>query len=70
MIYTAEGYLKRGIMLFIFGGNFMIKPFHQWKKEIVEADSKKHGVLIHYRWPKHEFYTRYGYYIQKMKAQG
>ena len=48
----------------------MIKPFHQWKKEIVEADSKKHGVLIHYRWPKHEFYTRYGYYVQKMKSQG
>lgn len=40
----------------------MIKPYHQWKKEIVEEDSKKHNVSVYYRWSKQEFYTKYGHY--------
>lgn len=45
--------------------NFMIKPFHQWKQEIVEADSKKHNVIIYFRWTREEFYSKYGVYVVK-----
>ena len=43
----------------------MIKPFHQWKQEIVEADSKKHNVIIYFRWTREEFYSKYGVYVVK-----
>ena len=47
-----------------------IKPFHQWKQEIVESDSKQHNVGVYYRWSKEEFYTKYGHYVsQERKKQ-
>lgn len=47
----------------------MIKPFHQWKDEIVKQDSKEHNVLLYFRWPKHVFYQKYGHYVEQMRKK-
>jgi hypothetical protein len=47
----------------------MIKPFHIWKKEIIEADSKKHNVTLYFRWTREEFYSKYGAYVQKERSK-
>jgi hypothetical protein len=47
----------------------MIKPFYQWKREIVKADSKKHNVPLYFRWTREEFYSKYGDYVKKERSK-
>ena len=44
-----------------------IKPFHQWKSEIVKEDSKNLRNATYFRWTKEKFYAKYGQYCQQMR---
>jgi hypothetical protein len=43
-----------------------IKPFWQWKADILEEDYQKYNCR-YYRWTKDGFYSKYGGYVQKMR---
>ena len=48
--------------------NSNIKPFWQWKQEILIEDAEQCGILC-FRWTKDEFYEQYGHYVQKMRLK-
>ena len=41
-----------------------VKPFHEWKEEVVKADSEKHGVFKFYRL-RDWYFKAYGAYCAK-----
>ena len=44
-----------------------MKPFHEWKAEIVKQDSLKHRVLLYLR-PYEWYHKSYGGYCNKCKT--
>ncbi len=45
-----------------------VKPFHQWKHEQVQADSKARGVVLYYRL-REWYWQAYGNCCQKIRNQ-